>query len=273
MTSASLAASKPATSQLSSWRSRVHGTGLVVDRFGEKAERLVKDATESCRMLTGAALDELPSGIDQTEALRQRSAASAKLLASLKEQLRKLHEEQVGIVAESATQKFKKDLLAEYRLDRTTAVQLEDSISRKALHKQAMADFNARTEPLGASTLGLSNAKAAQKLDAELTEIIDKFDESPAAKIKALKAVKKSAAKPKPPNERGIIPSLHMVAMLRPDGFGNLSGFGSYAFKAGHSLTVGLCNDADSPEVLNQFGGLRPPLIRIQPKLQLDVDL
>ena len=133
--------------------------------------------------------------------------------------------------------------------------------------------FTLESESLEVAALGLTTGPTKLQVEASLAAIMDNFADSPAAKIKAMSAVKKSASKPKPPNERGIVPTVHMVAMIRPDGFGNLSGFGSYQIPGGHSVTVGVANDADSPEVLNQFGGLRPPLIRVQPKLQLDVDL
>lgn len=61
--------------------------------------------------------------------------------------------------------------------------------------------------------------------------------------------------------------------MFRPDGFGNLQGFAGYTGKGGNTVTCGVCNDADSPEVLNAFGGMRPPVLRVQGKVNLDVDL
>ena len=66
--------------------------------------------------------------------------------------------------------------------------------------------------------------------------------------------------------------ALDMVAMIRPDGFGNLQGFAGYQLGP-HSLTVGVHNDADDPGVISQFGGVRPPFLRFQPKLKLDVEL
>ena len=60
--------------------------------------------------------------------------------------------------------------------------------------------------------------------------------------------------------------------MIRPDGFGNFQGFAGYNMGP-HSVTVGLHNDADDPSTIAQFGGVRPPFFRIQPKLKLDVEL
>jgi hypothetical protein len=41
----------------------------------------------------------------------------------------------------------------------------------------------------------------------------------------------------------------------------------------GNSLTFGVHNDADDPQTIAQFGGVRPPLLRVQPKLRVDVEL
>jgi hypothetical protein len=41
----------------------------------------------------------------------------------------------------------------------------------------------------------------------------------------------------------------------------------------GNSITFGVHNDADDPQVISQFGGVRPPLLKVQPKLRVDVEL
>ena len=65
---------------------------------------------------------------------------------------------------------------------------------------------------------------------------------------------------------------LDLVAMLRPDGFGSLQGFAGYNM-GGNSVTFGIHNDADDPATIAQFGGVRPPLLRIQPKLRVNVEM
>jgi hypothetical protein len=98
------------------------------------------------------------------------------------------------------------------------------------------------------------------------------FPDSPAAKIKAMKKVEQTVSKKKKPSEGSIDLALDVVAMIRPDGFGNLQGFAGYQLGP-HSVTVGVHNDADDPQVIAQFGGVRPPFIRVQPKLKLNVEL
>merc|ERR1711971_1214316 len=96
------------------------------------------------------------------------------------------------------------------------------------------------------------------------------FPDSPAAKIKSLAKVERTVSKKKDPTEGSIDVSLDLVAMFRPDGFGNLPGFAGYQLGP-HSVTVGVHNDADDPGVIAQFGGVRPAFLRVQPKLRLDV--
>jgi len=77
----------------------------------------------------------------------------------------------------------------------------------------------------------------------------------------------------KPPTERSVDFGLDLVAMiLRPDGFGNLQGDNNYRWKY---LFVRVHNDADEPGVIviAQFGGERPPFLRVQPKLKVDIEL
>ena len=45
---------------------------------------------------------------------------------------------------------------------------------------------------------------------------------------------------------------LDLVAMIRPDGFGNLQGFGGYQL-GGNNIIVGVHNYADDPGVISQL--------------------
>jgi hypothetical protein len=94
----------------------------------------------------------------------------------------------------------------------------------------------------------------------KLNNALMTFTDSPAAKIKAMKNVERTVSKQKKPSEGSVDVSLDFVAMIRPDGFGNLQGFAGYQLGS-HSVTVGVHNDADDP------------FIRVQPKLKLDVEL
>ena len=69
--------------------------------------------------------------------------------------------------------------------------------------------------------------------------------------------------------DAGWLSPPQLVGMLRPKGLSNLSGFMNYALGP-HSVLFGYSNDAD---VATDENGGPVPLIRMQPKLDLNVDL
>jgi len=107
---------------------------------------------------------------------------------------------------------------------------------------------------------------------------LNSFPTSPAAQLQDMKLIEKTTSRQAQikKKQRGTEPSidigLNLVAMFRPDGFGNFQGFAGYSLGP-YGITVGVQNDADSLEVLNQFGGMRPPFVRFQPKLNFDIEL
>lgn len=127
-------------------------------------------------------------------------------------------------------------------------------------------------DELEVPVLGLTKDKIARELTSKLNDALLAFPDSPAAKIKRSQKVQKTVSKNKKPGQSGVDVGLDLVAMLRPDGFGSLQGYAGYQL-GGNSLTFGVCNDADDPQVIAQFGGVRPPLLRVQPKLRVDVEL
>ena len=121
-------------------------------------------------------------------------------------------------------------------------------------------------------SLGLTKDIASREMSVKLNEVLTEFPDSPQAQLKRLKQVKKTTSKERKPTQRAVDLGLDLVAMIRPDGFGSLQGFAGYQL-GGNSITVGVHNDADDPQVIAQFGGVRPPLLRVQPKLRVDVEL
>ena len=132
--------------------------------------------------------------------------------------------------------------------------------------------FETAMEDLEVPALGLSKDKAIREMTAKSNDELMAFPDSPAAKLKRAKQVKKVVSKERKPSQRAIDFGLDLVAMLRPDGFGSFQGFAGYQL-GGNSLTFGVHNDADDPQVIAQFGGVRPPFLRVQPKLRVDVEL
>lgn len=132
--------------------------------------------------------------------------------------------------------------------------------------------FETSMDDLEVRALGLSKDQAVRDMTAKLNDELMKFPESSAAKLKRAKQVKKVVSKNKKPSQPAIEFGLDLVAMLRPDGFGSLQGYAGCQL-GGSSVTFGVHNDADDPQVISQFGGVRPPLLRVQPKLRVDVEL
>lgn len=142
-----------------------------------------------------------------------------------------------------------------------------------ATMRKEMALFETVMEEMQVPALGLTKDKAGRQVTAKLNDAYEAFPDSPAAKLKRTQQVKKVVNKEKKPGQRAIGFGLDLVAMLRPDGFGSLQGFAGYQLPGGHSVTFGVHNDADDPQVISQFGGVRPPLLRVQPKLRIDAEL
>jgi len=204
---------------------------------------------------------------------KSRRSTKAKLMNYLTEEVTELFEMQVEQVVSDVTEGFKSDMLANFRVDKKTGKEISGKEEGTTILRRWMEEFDKRTEGLEVQTLGLLKTSHQQALSNSLSTILGNFSTSSAAQLKVMSTIKASASKPKPPSERGIVPTFHLVSMIRPDGFGNLQGFAGYTAKNGNTATVGVCNDADSPEVLNMFGGMRPPILRVQGKVNLDIDL
>jgi hypothetical protein len=140
-----------------------------------------------------------------------------------------------------------------------------------ALRRETFA-FEKVVEDLVVPMLGLNKDKPLREFTTKLNDALMAFPDSPAAKIKRTQQTKRVVSKNKKPGQRSLGVGLDLVAVLRPDGFGSLQGFCGYQL-AGNSLTFGIHNDADDPSVIAQFGGVRPPLLRVQPKLRVDVEM
>ena len=156
------------------------------------------------------------------------------------------------------------------KLDVTPA---EDVPSENAAAiRAAMFTFDNVMSELEVPSLSLTKVKPCRDMEAKLTDEVINFSDSPAAQIKRTKKVTETVSKEKKPGQRSVDLGLDLVAVLRPDGFGSLQGFAGYQM-GGNSITFGIHNDADDPATISQFGGVRPPLLRIQPKLRVDVEM
>ncbi len=247
--------------KIASWKHRA-SRGLLVDKFGMNADSLLQRTLDLFDRDTMAAAG-LPVAGEQRLVIRQR------LQQRMEKTLNNLFDVQMGILEKKTLKKFNHSLLKKMSKDLDSTKFFEDNAT--AL-RTALFAFETSAALLEIPSLSLTKSNAVREVTGKLNNALMTFPDSPAAKIKAMKKVEQTVSKKKKPSEGSIDMTLDVVAMIRPDGFGNLQGFAGYQLGP-HSVTVGVHNDADDPQVIAQFGGVRPPFIRVQPKLKLDVEL
>ena len=255
-------ASKLSRGKIASWKHRV-SRGLLVPNFGTQAEALLARTLDLFDRDTMAAAG-LPRAGEQRLAIRKKLQDREEGI------LKRLFDDQMTILEKNILKRFQSSLLR--KMDKDTDVTKFFESNADALRSATMS-FVLGASSLQVPSLSLTMAKAAKDMDDKLNNALLTFPDSPAAKIKAMAKVRQTVSKKKQPSDGASIDvALDIVAMIRPDGFGNLQGFAGYQLGP-HSVTVGVHNDADDPGVISQFGGVRPPFMRVQPKLKLDVEL
>lgn len=254
---------RSARAKFASWRSRA-ARGLLVDGFGKEAELLRKKtlSTFDAETLSAAGLPTVAT---------YRSEMRAQLQSLVDGAIKELFQVQVSNLEKATLKKLRANLLR--HVNNNNMNEAADTIDNNAVAlRTATFAFETSMEDLEVPSVSLSKDKAVRDMTAKLNDELMTFPDSPAAKLKRAKQVKKVVKKERKPSSRAIDFGLDLVAMLRPDGFGSLQGFAGYQM-GGNSVTFGVHNDADDPQVISQFGGVRPPLLRVQPKLRVDVEL
>lgn len=241
------------------WKTRI-SRGLWIEGFGSEAESLRQRVLSSFDSETLAA-----SGLPLVAAYRMEMRAQ--LASLIDNSIRNAFTHQVSNINKSTEKKFRERLLEKIEVSpgeakAETAVALQSALSNL---EKTMAE-------LEVPSLSLTKAKVCRDAESRLADLGLAVADSPAAQLKRTKNVMKVTNKEKKPGQRSVGFGLDLVAMLRPDGFGNFQGFAGYQY-GGNSFTFGVHNDADDPQTVAQFGGVRPPLLRIQPKLRVDVEL
>lgn len=205
------------------------------------------------------------------------SAAGLPLVAPYRHELRgqlksyvdsaitELFERQMENLRKSTLKRFTKQLVQNMKSKD------EVDLNAAALRKESFF-FETVVEELQVPALGLTKQKEVREMASLLNDALLSFPDSPAAKIARTKRTERVVNKQRKPSQPAWDIGVDLVAVLRPDGFGSLQGFCGYNWR-GNSLTLGVHNDADDPQVIAQFGGVRPPLLRVQPKLRVDVEL
>ena len=261
-------ASRTSRARIASWRHRV-SRNLLVPKFGIHADALLTRTLDLFDRDTMAAAG-LPRAGSQRLIIRK------KLYDRTEGILRRLFDDQMTLLEKNTLRRFQSALLR--KMDGDSSMLLPGGDPSKffesnadALRSAAFA-FDVGASSLEVPSLSLTKSKAVRDMNDKLNAALISFPDSPVAKIKSLAKVERVVNKKKQPTEGSVSVALDLIAMIRPDGFGNLQGFAGYQLGP-HSVTVGVHNDADDPGVISQFGGVRPPFLRVQPKLKLDVEL
>jgi hypothetical protein len=250
---------KTARAKIAAFKARV-SRGLLCDGFGDQAESLLSKALDGFDGETLAC-----AGL--TLVSKYRLEMRMQLQTLVETSLEELYDSQIVNLEKSTLKKLSRQLLSQQTESFESNVDSDAAAARNAA-----ATFESGMDTLQIPSLGLTKDKAIREMAAKITDAINKFPDSPESQLKRMNVVKQTTGKEKKPSARAVDLGIDVVAMIRPDGFGSLQGFAGYQL-GGNSITVGVANDADDPQVIAQMGGVRPPLIRIQPKLKVDVEL
>mmetsp|Transcript_22550 Transcript_22550/g.32283 ORF Transcript_22550/g.32283 Transcript_22550/m.32283 type:complete len:575 (+) Transcript_22550:32-1756(+) len=263
------------------WKNRV-ARNLLIDKFGSQATTLYNSILqnydyETCSVSGGAAAG-------------YRLAQRSKLEYALTRDIGELFRLQLAICESDAIKQLQRKLLKLRKADALSKAtppkegkDVEERMAQSyddnaAAVRATSFAFDTKAAELEVPPLQLTKTQASRDVAAKLYDTLNNFDKSAIAQLQDMKLIQKTASRQAQikKKQRGTEPSidigLNLVAMFRPDGFGNFQGFAGYNLGP-YGVTVGVQNDADSLEVLNQFGGLRPPFLRFQPKLNFDIEL
>jgi len=241
------------------WNNRI-SRGLWMEGFGSEAESVRQRVLTSFDSETLAA-----AGLPLVAAYRMEMRAQ--LSSFIENSIRNAFTLQVSNINKATEKKFRLRLLKKIEVSPEEA-KVETAVALQS----ALSNLEKTMAELEVPSLSLTKGKVLRDAESRLTDLGLAAADSPAAQLKRAKNVMKVTNKEKKPGQRSVGLGLDLVAMLRPDGFGNLQGFAGYQY-GGNSFTFGVHNDADDPQTVAQFGGVRPPLLRIQPKLRVDVEL
>jgi hypothetical protein len=274
--------SRTLRAKMAPWKSRV-ARNLLIDKFGTQATALYNSILQNYDYETCSLAGSAAAGY--------RLAQRAKLQTTLSRDIADLFRLQLATCEGDAIKQLQRKLLklrkvealsnkaASAKQGKDVEERMAQSYDDNAAAVRAISfAFDTKAAELEVPPLQLSTTQARRDVAAKLYETLNSFPTSPAAQLQDMKLIEKTASRQAQikKKQRGTEPSidigLNLVAMFRPDGFGNFQGFAGYNLGP-YGITVGVQNDADSLEVLNQFGGMRPPFVRFQPKLNFDIEL
>jgi len=120
--------------------------------------------------------------------------------------------------------------------------------------------------------LALNLVPVKAELSQRLSMFGSRFANSATLQVQALQHLQEKAkAGKQPKGPRGVGISYGLTGAVRTAGTGNLQSFASYA-NGPYNANFMLANDRDLPESAASTG-VAPPTLRLQPKINFDVDL
>lgn len=252
------------------WKNRI-SRGLINDQFGTDASTIRQRILSSYDTATIGTI-----GVSSLSIVQYRYNVRKQLQSYIDTSIQQAFKGQVTNLEKSTIKRFNSELLQSLDVSSTSTNKesIETVMGNNAatMRKEALL-FEKCMDDMEVPALGLVKDSALRDIATKLNTSLMNFPDSPAAKLKRYQQVTKVVNKEKRPGQRSINFGIDLVAMLRPDGFGSLQGFAGYQLPGGNSITFGIHNDADDPQVIAQFGGVRPPLLRVQPKLRVDVEM
>jgi hypothetical protein len=229
------------------------GAGKTVPDFGSEADSLLSTV-----------LADYESAARRYGTIQLYSERREQIKSMVQEGAAAIFKRQVSKLVGDAIRQYKRELLKLHKAEKL------DDESEAALLRQVLFEFETEVSRLQADMPGMSFEDEYEELEADLCDFSDRFGQSPAAQLRALNKVEKRVNKAKSPGERSIQAGLNLVGFIRQPGYGNLQMFGGYRMGP-HTVTVGYANDGSTPEAMQN--GRAPPLLRVQPKINLDIDL
>jgi len=260
ITTASTQQSRRILAATTAWNSRVLGRNLAIDDFGTQASDLYATTLQAYDEAT-----RLAAAVPTTAQVRKDERM--KLEEQLKVAITRLYEAQIGVLTKASQRRLERSVLLP--LVNSQDFGMVQEKYAQGLEEEVMR-LEAKLQKLAVPALELSGV--VHESVAKLSQFVQTFPDSPIAQVARTHAIKKVVNRERSPTQRALSWGLDLVAVLRPDGFGNLQGFAGYQLTDQYSMTFGIHNDADDPSTIAQYGS-RPPLLRVQPKLKLNVEM
>ena len=239
------------------WRERA-SQGKLVGKFGDRVESLLRAVTDSflARTLGSAVVRDRAERLTQ---LKAHVAVAAKVL----------FQQQMVILAADVVRRFQRDLV------QLSTAGPPTSEAEQLLLRKALFGFKAMSAELEVAALQLAAGEFEAELREDLKKVLADFPKSPAARLVELQRVEREVKRPrKKKGARALNLGLSLVGMFRPPGLGSLQGFTGYStalLGLPFDILMGVQNDGESAEVLGE--DREHPILRLQPKLNFDVDL